>query len=235
MELNLLFRRFALVTLACLSAISIANAADFYVSPPGNFDIGAEEVSSADVGGNLVQWQPLQFSFSGPFANESDNSPNPFLDYRLQVTFDGPSGQTYLVPGFFDGDGASGGSGTTWRVRFAPDEAGPWTYSASFRSGSNVAINLDPAAGTATGFDGESGGFTITALDSGAPGFLKWGRLEYVGKHHLKFRDGAPVATNTSANSMTDNIGAKGGATYVYKVCATGSTSNCSNTVTVVF
>jgi hypothetical protein len=40
----------------------------------------------------------------------------------------------------------------------------------------------------------------------------------------------------TTANDgfYNDNIGAKGGATYLYKVCDAG-TSNCSNTVTVVF
>lgn len=91
-----------------------------------------------------MKWQPLQISFDGPSASETDNAPNPFLDYRLQVTFTGPGAQQYVVPGFFDGDGNGGGSGNIWRARFAPDEAGGWTWSASFRSGSNVAIDLDP-------------------------------------------------------------------------------------------
>ncbi|NNL94725.1 MAG: DUF5060 domain-containing protein [Xanthomonadales bacterium] len=145
---------------------------------------------AATVDGSLIKWHPLTISFNGPTADESDGSPNPFLDYRLQVTFTGPGAQQYVVPGFFDGDGNGGGSGDTWRVRFAPDEAGSWSYSASFRSASNIAIDLSPSAGAPTGFDGENGNFTITALDPAAPGFLKWGRLEYVGKHHLKFRDG---------------------------------------------
>jgi hypothetical protein len=36
-------------------------------------------------------------------------------------------------------------------------------------------------------------------------------------------------------NSYTDNIGAKGGGSYTYQVCLTGSTETCSATVRVVF
>ncbi|MDY7076051.1 MAG: DUF5060 domain-containing protein [Chloroflexota bacterium] len=135
-------------------------------------------------------WHPVTVDFVGPTANETDDDPNPFLDYRLQVKFIGPSGQVYDVPGFFDGDGNGGGTGSVWRVRFTPDEAGVWNYAASFRSGSNVAVALDPNAGEPTSFNGDSGTFTIAGLDPDAPGFLKWGRLEYVGRHYLKFRNG---------------------------------------------
>ena len=47
-------------------------------------------------------------------------------------------------------------------------------------------------------------------------------------------RDGVIVATPTNNGAYTDNIGTKGGATYLYKVCETGS-SNCSDEVQVVF
>lgn len=142
------------------------------------------------VSGTGKKWHPLTLSFLGPTAVETDDDPNPFLDYRLQVTFTGPSDQVYEAPGFFAGDGAGGGSGSIWQVRFAPDEAGEWSYSASFRSGEDVAVSLDSEAGTAVSFDGASGTFNITPLDPDAPGFLKWGRLEYVGGHYLKFGDG---------------------------------------------
>lgn len=136
-----------------------------------------------------VQWQPVTVSFAGPSASEMDDEPNPFLDYRLQVTFTGPSGQTYDVPGFFDGDGDGGANGDVWRVRFSPDEAGSWSYTASFRTGDDIAVNLE-SDGTATSFDGATGSFSVAPRDADAPGFLKWGRLEYVDEHYLKFRDG---------------------------------------------
>ncbi|MEO0975083.1 MAG: hypothetical protein AAFX85_18500, partial [Pseudomonadota bacterium] len=78
-----------------------------------------------------------------------------------------------------------------WRARFAPDVPGSWRYTASFRSATDVAISLDPNAGDPLAPDGDTGLVDITPRVADAPGFLKWGRLEYVGGHYLKFRDGA--------------------------------------------
>ena len=63
------------------------------------------------VDGERRTWHHITVNFRGQAASETDNSPNSFLDYRLQVTFRGPSGQQYVVPGFFDGDGHGGGDG----------------------------------------------------------------------------------------------------------------------------
>jgi hypothetical protein len=76
-------------------------------------------------------------------------------------------------------------------VRFSPDEVGQWNFRASFRKGAEVAVSLEPNAGEPASFDGYEGSFVIEPQDASAPGFLKWGRLEYVGKHYLKFRDGS--------------------------------------------
>ena len=146
--------------------------------------------AAGTVTGTMRKWQPVTVSFSGPYAYELDSSPNPFLDYRLQVTFRGPSGQTYNVPGYFDGDGKGGGRGSVWRVKFLPDQAGTWYYKASFRKGTNIAIDLNPSSGTPTGFDGASGSFVVGDVDASAPAFFRWGRLQYVGGYYLKFKDG---------------------------------------------
>jgi hypothetical protein len=47
-------------------------------------------------------------------------------------------------------------------------------------------------------------------------------------------RDGATITTLNSQSSFTDNINLKGGATYVYRICNTG-TPSCSADVVVVF
>src|SRR5215216_3753853 len=161
-----------------------------FAAPPGSAQTTQEGTASATVTGELKKWHPITLRFAGPQASETGASPNPFLDYRLQLTFTGPDGQSYTVPGFFDGDGKGGASGDVWRVRFSPDEAGTWSYKASFRGGADVAIDLSPTAGAPTSFDGTSGSFEVAERDPAAPGFLKWGRLGYVGKHYLKFRDG---------------------------------------------
>jgi len=46
---------------------------------------------------------------------------NPFTDVRVDAMFTGPTGETFTVPGFYDGQ-------HTWRVRFNPNEVGRWTY-----------------------------------------------------------------------------------------------------------
>ena len=147
------------------------------------------------VTGPLTAWQPVTIEYTGPASGEFA-TPNPFLDYRLQVTFTGPSAQTYSVPGAFVGDGAGNGTGNIWRVRFTPDEPGAWSAVASFREGTNVAVTVladetpDPTAGTPTAFDGVADSFTIAPPDTAAPGFLAKGRLAYNGTHYLTFADG---------------------------------------------
>ena len=140
--------------------------------------------------GQLRVWQPVTIQFRGPAAGQLDTNPNPFLDYRLSVQFTGPAGQSYVVPGFFLGDGQGGASGNIWAVRFTPDRAGQWSYVASFRRGKDVAVDLRAEAGEAASFDGASSTLTVGERAADAPGFLGLGRLEYAGGYYLKFRDG---------------------------------------------
>lgn len=132
-------------------------------------------------------WHPVTVSFRGPLANETDDSPNPFLDYRLVVTFSGPDGRKYVVPGFFAANGHGGGTGDVWRTHFTPDAAGHWSFQASFRKGKEVAVSLDPDAGEPDIPDGQKGEFDVAAADPNAPGFLSKGKLAYVSdKFYLK-------------------------------------------------
>lgn len=153
--------------------------------------VASETTNQVGVSQNAcVVWQPLSISFSGPSASETDDQPNPFLDYRLQVRFVGPSGQSYDVPGYFDGDGNGGETGNQWTVKFTPDEAGQWNYQASLRHGANVAVSFVDDAGESVTVPDAGGTMMVEPRDPSASGFLKWGRLEYVGGHYLKFRDG---------------------------------------------
>ena len=140
--------------------------------------------------GEHQKWHPMEIHFQGPDADEMDDDPNPFLDYRLQVLFTSPDGERYLVPGFFNGDGNGEGKGQVWTVRFSPDTEGRWTYLVSFRKGRHIAVDDNAPDGLPVAFDGTSGSFVVGPADPASPGFLKWGRLEYVGGHYLKFADG---------------------------------------------
>jgi len=144
------------------------------------------------VSGELKTWHKVTITFDGPQTSEMGD-PNPFLDYRFNVTFTHQgSGETKVVPGYFaaDGDAAntSADSGNKWRVHFAPDAVGMWKYKVSFRKGSNVAVTEGKNAGQVAGFmDGQAGFLRIGPTDKAGRDFRGKGMLQYVGKHHLRF------------------------------------------------
>jgi len=145
----------------------------------------------APVTGEWRQWQPVAVSFLGPELAET-GTPNPFLDFRLDVAFQ-HGDRRVVVPGFFAADGNAGETSATagrcWRARFLPDAPGVWTFRASFGKGPEVAVAEDPAAGEPTAFDGVTGTFTVSPADRTAPGFYAKGRLEYVGERYLRFAE----------------------------------------------
>lgn len=162
------------------------------------------------ISGSLVAWFPVTLDFVGPTADEADINPNPFLDYRLFLTLVSPSSNVYYASGFFDGDGQGGGNGNVWRVRYAPEEAGTWNYTVSFKSGQDVAVSTNPADGVGWfPLHNCTGSFSVTTLDPNADGFYRYGLLEYVGAHYLKFRDG-PYFIKTGANSPENFMGYRG-------------------------
>ncbi len=166
-------------------------------------------VAAATVSGDLVKWHPITLDFDGPSSSETAVTPNPFLDYRLDVVFTAPSGAKTRVPGFFDGDGQGNGSGNVWRARFSANEVGEWQYSATLRQGTNVAIQLNQDAGQAIDLPGNTGQFTVSERNAEAPGFLSKGRLNYVNNHYLKFDDG-PYWIKGGTDSPENLLGFEG-------------------------
>ena len=148
--------------------------------------------TATQLSGELKTWHKVTLTFDGPQTSESAD-PNPFLDYRLDVTFEhADAGVRYVVPGYYAADGnaanTSADSGNKWRVHFAPDRPGEWEYVVSFRTGENVAVREEAKAGRSAGFmDGRTGSLTIAPTDKTGRDLRGKGRLEYVGKHHLQF------------------------------------------------
>lgn len=142
---------------------------------------------SVTISGELKRWHKVTLDLAGPGCNETD-SPNPFTDYRMQVTFTNGS-STYSVPGYFAADGnaaeTSAEEGNIWRAHLSPDLTGTWNYTISFTEGSNVAVN---GGGTPVApYDGITGTFTIAETDKTAPDHRALGRLEYVGERYLRY------------------------------------------------
>lgn len=145
---------------------------------------------TARIDGELKKWHRITLVFEGPETSElADN--NPFLNYRLDVTFS-CQGKSYTVPGFYAADGnaaeTSSTSGNIWKAHFTPDGIGEWTYTASFKKGNNVAVIQDLENMAGAGFmDGQTGTFAITESDKTGKDNRAKGRLDYVGESYLKF------------------------------------------------
>jgi hypothetical protein len=153
---------------------------------------GAGGNGEVQISGEMKQWHKVTLTLDGPLARETDNAPNPFTDYRMTVTFRHESGSPeYVVPGYFaaDGDAAnsSADSGTKWRAHLSPDKAGKWTYKVSFVKGKQAAVDETAPAESVAGCDGVGGTFVIGPTDKTGRDFRGEGRLQYVGKHHLRF------------------------------------------------
>lgn len=145
-----------------------------------------QAAGAAVVSGELKTWHKITLTWDGPNTSETAN-PNPFLDYRLDVTFSSGA-STYTIPGYYCADGnaaeTSATSGSKWCAHFAPDSSGTWNYTAAFTSGSKVAIN---GGGSSAGFfDGDSGSFSVDASDKSGNDFRGKGRAAYVGEHYLQ-------------------------------------------------
>lgn len=148
-------------------------------------------VMAQKVSGELKKWHKLSLEFEGPNTSESAEE-NPFLNYRLNVVFKhATSGKAYLIPGYYAADGDAGNTGSTtgniWKVHFAPDETGEWSYEVDFKKGKWAAVRTSGKLESAAFMDGASGKFTIAQSDKSGRDFRSKGRLDYVGERYLKF------------------------------------------------
>ncbi len=163
-------------------ALGLAGAA---LGSPG----GARRGSPHRLSGDLEQWHAVTLTFDGPTSRE-DAPENPFLDYRLTVSFSNGL-RSFEVPGYFAADGRAAETGATtggaWRVHFVPDTPGVWRYTAFFRKGPGVAVSLDPAAGEPIAFDGATGSFSVAPTDGAVRDHRGKGMLRYVGERYLRF------------------------------------------------
>ena len=181
-----------------------------------------QSLAAGTVSGTLQKWHKITIDFTGPQTGEA-NGNNPFLNYRLDVTFTNGA-KTYIVPGFFAADGNAGQTGATsgnvWRVNFAPDATGTWTYSADFRKGTNVAVADNPSAFATDGsIHGNTGTFNISETNKTGRDMRAKGCLRYVNKHHLQFagsgeyfmKAGPDSPENLLAYHDIDNTGGNNG------------------------
>jgi hypothetical protein len=168
--------------------------------------------SAADavVTGELKQWHKVTITIHGPFANETDNAPNPFLDYRMTAVLTHVSGSpVYEIPGYFAADGnaseTSAGSGDRWRVHFSPDRTGRWDYLITIHSGSRVAID-ERSLPDAKIICRSAGSILINASDKTGRDFRGKGLLQYAGERYLKFAGTGELFLKAGADSPENSL-----------------------------
>jgi hypothetical protein len=176
--------------------------------------------------GELKQWHKVTLTVDGPFATETNDAPNPFLDYRMTVTFAHESGSpSYRVPGYFNADGNAGQtsatSGNQWRAHLSPDKPGKWNYRVSLLAGKNVAVD-DAVASRLLPMLQATGSFNIAATDKTGRDFRGKGRLQYAGKRYLQFAGSGEYFLKAGADSP-ENLLAYADFDGTYSAKAVGS------------
>lgn len=170
-----LLRRLIIIA-ACLACLPDAMAETAPAAP----------ATAARMSGETMCWHDVRLDFTGPEADEMDDSPNPFTDLSLDVTFRHvPTGREYRVPGYFaaDGNAAETGamSGNIWRCHFVPDAEGPWIYASAGVIAVDDRETSKPEQATYRGT------FDVAPSDKTGRDFRGRGMLRYVGKRYLQF------------------------------------------------
>lgn len=115
----------------------------------------------------------IWMKFEQTFTSSKDY-PNPLYDVKkFSVRFTSPSGRVKNINGFWD-------DGRTWKVRFAPDEQGTWTYETDCSDQSN------------TGLHQVKGSFASTGHSSKHAIYQRGSITRPKGAYHLTYADGTP-------------------------------------------
>ncbi|MGC9344399.1 MAG: DUF5060 domain-containing protein, partial [Bacteroidales bacterium] len=173
------------------------------------FLISCDKSDNPSVHGELMTWHKITLDVPGPDAGELDAN-NPFMNYRLTAEFS-KADKKYSVPGFFAADGnaaeSSASEGNIWRVHFAPDEPGEWTYKISFKEGKNIAVSTDPEEGTSLEHDGYTGKFSVEDSDKSGKDFRSKGRLALTGGNYLQHMGSKEYFLKGGADSPENFLG----------------------------
>jgi len=121
--------------------------------------------SQSEVG----QWMKFEHSFTS-----EKEYVNPLYDLqKFEVVFTAPSGRKRTINGFWDG-------GKTFKVRFAPDEIGAWSFESACSNEED------------SGLHGIAGTFNCVANDSELAIYQKGSLTQPKGTYHLAYHDGTP-------------------------------------------
>ncbi|MEM8724099.1 MAG: DUF5060 domain-containing protein [Pseudomonadota bacterium] len=184
----------------CLAAIGALSLAPLAACVAPTQSVAADTVEHR-------VWQPVTLDFVGPDLGET-SAANPFTDFNLTVTFRNGS-HSVEVPGFFAADGKAAetgaDSGSVWRVRFAPDRPGEWSYVAELHSGPGAALS-ERGAPSMQLHSSWRGSFEVTQASANAPEFYRHGILRRDGRY-FRFSGSGDHWLKGGANSPENLLG----------------------------
>ena len=193
----------AFILFACSHASALAQA-DGPRRPNGD--------GKVTVSGEMKQWHKVTLTLNGPFARETDTSPNPFTDYRVICWLTHESGTPdYAVPAYFAADGnaanSSAEAGTSWRAHLSPDKPGNWSYTFAVLQGKHAAVDEAAVTREVEPFHGVTGQFAIEPSDKEGRDLRAHGRLRYVGKRYLQFAQSGQYFLKIGADAPETLLG----------------------------
>ena len=160
-------------------------------------------INTIEIEGELKQWHKVSLLIPGPETSEYAEE-NPFLDYRLDVTFSNGN-KVYSVPGYYAADGRAGETsarkGNVWKVHFRPDETGTWNYRVSFLKGKSIAVMDGDVPSEAVAGNGTEGSFEIEISDKTGPDFRSQGRIINGGKGYFRIQGTDEIWIKNGADS----------------------------------
>jgi hypothetical protein len=133
---------------------------------------------SGDLQAAVLRFDTAEVSLqSNQTFDGSQGTPNPFTAIDLSADVTSPSGRTYSISGFFDGNGQGGAVGRVFKLRIFADEEGTWRWTTR---------SNEPS------LHGKSGSFVCAGL---LPGRFAAGPLEIDPERPriFRYRNGTPV------------------------------------------
>jgi hypothetical protein len=124
----------------------------------------------------LPQWSTYEMTLTATAAYDTPAAVD------LTGVFNGPSGLSYEVKGFWDG-------GPTFRIRFTPTAEGLWTF---------MTVSDDP------GLDGQMGNIEVVKAAPGAHGFVR--ELAAADAKTWQYDDDTPAARELTAMPILDRL-----------------------------
>lgn len=159
-----------------------------------------EKKGKALICGETNKWHPISLTFESDHKYGENNNPNPFLDIKMEVTFEHiKTKQKFTALGFFVADGKAeytmATSGNKWRAMFTPELTGAWKYTISFSKGKNVAIS-DHKGTPLSELDGKEGRFIVSDTNKSGKDLRDKGILRHKYSNYFQFSNSSYFIKN---------------------------------------